>query len=232
MKNTREVLSRWYIGLSDEECRILCKKYFPLTEYSYIKWEQVNLMYCAERNDFAGIQFYDISNTERIYTIKENKNNETRIIWTKDDSPIEVSSFLSLIASEDWVIQDSNNYDEIIPNPMREKAVSDYIRQKHNSDECIGFADGYECCQKDVQPLMDEKDNTISDILETGEELESNFKLLSDSHKALLDALKAAHQYMNVFMIRGEEPLLGENLKTDLFNVLSSIEKAEKLINK
>ena len=40
-------------------------------------------------------------------------------------------------------------------NPMREKAVSDYIRQKHNSDECIGFCDGFEKCQEQLQPLVD-----------------------------------------------------------------------------
>jgi hypothetical protein len=31
----------------------------------------------------------------------------------------------------------------------KEKAVNDYIKAKHNQDECIGFIDGYTQCQED-----------------------------------------------------------------------------------
>lgn len=48
---------------------------------------------------------------------------------------------------------------------------------------------------------------------------------LKQANKELLEALETALQYMNVFMIRGEEPLVGENLKTDLYTVNSLIEK-------
>jgi hypothetical protein len=42
----------------------------------------------------------------------------------------------------------------------------------------------------------------------------------------LLEALKIAQQYMNVFLIRGEEPLVGDSLKTDHYKVLEAIKKA------
>lgn len=32
----------------------------------------------------------------------------------------------------------------------KEKAVNDYIKEKHNQDECFGFIDGYSQCQKDM----------------------------------------------------------------------------------
>ena len=32
----------------------------------------------------------------------------------------------------------------------KEKAVDNYIREKHNQDECIGFIDGYTQCQEDM----------------------------------------------------------------------------------
>lgn len=38
-------------------------------------------------------------------------------------------------------------------------------------------------------------------------------------------ALNIALRYMEVFMIRGEEPLVGENLKNDLYTVRKLIEK-------
>lgn len=30
------------------------------------------------------------------------------------------------------------------------KAVNDYIKAKHNQDECVGFIDGYTQCQEDM----------------------------------------------------------------------------------
>ena len=32
----------------------------------------------------------------------------------------------------------------------KEKAVTNYVREKHNQDECVGFIDGYEKCQQDM----------------------------------------------------------------------------------
>jgi len=32
----------------------------------------------------------------------------------------------------------------------KEKAVNNYIKAKHNQDECIGFIDGYTQCQEDI----------------------------------------------------------------------------------
>ena len=40
-------------------------------------------------------------------------------------------------------------------NPMREKALNDYIELKHHQAECIGFYDGFEKCQEQLQPLVD-----------------------------------------------------------------------------
>ena len=48
----------------------------------------------------------------------------------------------------------------------------------------------------------------------------------------LTEQLKTALNYMEVFMIRDEEPLVGENLKTDLYNTRTAIEKANKHLNK
>ena len=33
---------------------------------------------------------------------------------------------------------------------LKEKAVTNYVREKHNQDECVGFIDGYEKCQQDM----------------------------------------------------------------------------------
>lgn len=55
------------------------------------------------------------------------------------------------------------------------------------------------------------------------------YKLLVESHQMLLENLKTALNYMDVFMIRDEEPLVGENLKTDLFNVRQAITNARKI---
>ena len=36
----------------------------------------------------------------------------------------------------------------------KEKAVNDYIKAKHNQDECFGFIDGYYQCQKDMATIL------------------------------------------------------------------------------
>ena len=33
---------------------------------------------------------------------------------------------------------------------QKEQAVNDYIKAKHNQDECVGFIDGYTQCQQDT----------------------------------------------------------------------------------
>lgn len=33
---------------------------------------------------------------------------------------------------------------------LKEKAVNDYIKAKHNQDECFGFIYGYTQCQEDM----------------------------------------------------------------------------------
>lgn len=42
----------------------------------------------------------------------------------------------------------------------------------------------------------------------------------------LLEALQIAQQYVNVFLIRGEEPLIGERLKDDSYKIIEAIQKA------
>lgn len=64
--------------------------------------------------------------------------------------------------------------------------------------------------------------NEIDSLKEENERLNRIEALNSE----LTEQLKTALQYMDVFMIRGEEPLVGENLKTDLFNVHSLLSKA------
>ena len=54
---------------------------------------------------------------------------------------------------------------------------------------------------------------------------EANAKLIAAAPD-LLEALKIAIQYMKVFMIRGEEPLVGENLEVDLNKAQTAIKKA------
>jgi hypothetical protein len=39
----------------------------------------------------------------------------------------------------------------------KEEAVTNYVREKHNQDECSGFIDGYEKCQQDIA-----KDQTVT----------------------------------------------------------------------
>ena len=44
---------------------------------------------------------------------------------------------------------------------LKEKAVDNYIREKHNQNECVGFIDGYLQCQED----MVDKKYTEEDML-------------------------------------------------------------------
>ena len=37
----------------------------------------------------------------------------------------------------------------------KEKAVTNYVREKHNQDECVGFIDGYTQCQEDMADVME-----------------------------------------------------------------------------
>jgi hypothetical protein len=46
----------------------------------------------------------------------------------------------------------------------KEKAVNDYIKAKHNQDECIGFIDGYTKCQEDMVKDVKIIDLFISEI--------------------------------------------------------------------
>lgn len=43
----------------------------------------------------------------------------------------------------------------------------------------------------------------------------------------LLAALEKAQQYVNVFILRGEEPLLGESIKDDSFQIIQALNKAK-----
>ena len=45
-----------------------------------------------------------------------------------------------------------------------------------------------------------------------------------NNHYRLVEALKIAKNYMDVFIIRGEEPLAGENIKTDSYNIITLLE--------
>lgn len=54
-------------------------------------------------------------------------------------------------------------------------------------------------------------------------------KDLRDINKSLVEALEKAQQYMNVFILRGEDPLVGENLKTDSYNTIELISQAKAI---
>jgi hypothetical protein len=56
-------------------------------------------------------------------------------------------------------------------------------------------------------------------------ELQAIGKLLLSAPK-LYEALLIAQQYVNVFMIRGEEPLVGDNLKIDSFKIREALKLA------
>jgi hypothetical protein len=51
---------------------------------------------------------------------------------------------------------------------------------------------------------------------------------LEQSNRELLEALKVALQYMHVFVLRNEEPLVGERLTTDYIQVTLAIEGTTK----
>ena len=52
---------------------------------------------------------------------------------------------------------------------------------------------------------------------------------LKEINAELLEALETALNYVDVFLIRGEEPLLGDNIKTDSFKIRSAISNAKSL---
>jgi hypothetical protein len=54
-----------------------------------------------------------------------------------------------------------------------------------------------------------------------------SYDTLYERNIKMLEALKIAQQYVNVFMIRGEEPLVGESLKDDSFKILEAIKSCE-----
>lgn len=68
----------------------------------------------------------------------------------------------------------------------------------------------------EIEQRVDEKINFIEER-----------KQLKALNAELLEQLKIAKNYVDVFMIRGEEPLVGENLKTDLYTISKIISKAE-----
>ena len=47
----------------------------------------------------------------------------------------------------------------------KEKAVNDYIKAKHNQDECIGFIDGYTQCQQDMADKKYTKEDMLKSFL-------------------------------------------------------------------
>lgn len=46
----------------------------------------------------------------------------------------------------------------------KEKAVLEYVYEKHNQDECVGFIDGYEKCQEDMADKLKKFEKTIIDL--------------------------------------------------------------------
>lgn len=56
----------------------------------------------------------------------------------------------------------------------------------------------------------------------------SEKEFLEQQVKTLYEALEIAQQYVNVFMIRGEEPLAGENLKDDSYKIITALETINK----
>ena len=78
---------------------------------------------------------------------------KTQICDTHTELIGSVRRWKSLTGREIQEIYEAEN--PCAPNPMGEKALSNYIRLEHNQDECEGFSDGYEECQKNTQPIID-----------------------------------------------------------------------------
>ena len=54
----------------------------------------------------------------------------------------------------------------------KEIAVDNYIRERHTQEECIGFIDGYERCQKDMSDMKYTEED-IRKAFEAGREQSS-----------------------------------------------------------
>ena len=60
----------------------------------------------------------------------------------------------------------------------KEKAVYNYIKEKHNQDECIGFIDGYTQCQEDMlKEELKDWDVTLNDGLENEPYVSDDFQI-------------------------------------------------------
>ena len=63
----------------------------------------------------------------------------------------------------------------------KEKAVYNYIKEKHNQDECIGFIDGYTQCQEDMlKEELKDWDVTLNDGLENEPYVSDDFQIGPD----------------------------------------------------
>jgi hypothetical protein len=103
-----------------------------------------------------------------------------------------------------------NDFIHTIPEGYKEKATEDLRKE-------------IDLLRQTNKKIYESRRKYMAGFDERGKEIER----LTQSNKELVEALKTAHQYMMVFIIRGEEPLVGENLKTDSYTVLNLIEKSK-----
>lgn len=89
---------------------------------------------------------------------------------------------------------------------MKSKSVDEVLKERSNDDY-----------KKSVSYLC-------KTLLTRNEELEKCVR-------ELVEVTKTLQQYLNVFILRGEEPLLGENSKTDSYNTITTLSNAKKLLN-
>lgn len=55
---------------------------------------------------------------------------------------------------------------------------------------------------------------------------DANFRLMAAA-PSLLEALEIAQQYVNVFILRGEDPLVGDQIKDHSFKIIEAIKLAK-----
>jgi len=172
-----ELAAKWYDEKGLMTQYELSDNYLNSKHPSLINIDEIIFMYKEENNnmDRASRQValiwwnnlpFDSSKTEK------SKKHYFEIYKGSNFTP--ANDYTGLTGREIEIIYEAEREDFYSkPNPMREKALSNYIRLEHNTDECEGFSDGYEQCQKDMQPLIDSHAEMLS-LLKSINEMTNN----------------------------------------------------------
>jgi len=168
-RDLQEKAATWFAEKGLMTQYALSDKYLGSKHPTNITIGDVVFMYRAEHPEddtltiYAGVKFTIPSDEflNGIYCIESNDDNTFKVDFGNNQiMTLSEKLIQGFFKKGDWVVeieQPDSAEEEIIllPNPMREKALTAYIRELHNQDECCGFTDGYEQSQEDLQPLVD-----------------------------------------------------------------------------